>query len=117
MQNHPSIKDQLLALLQLLRQGTSLLLENVEPIQRLFRQIRTHLTNELMASLTPTGLIESHYSEVQRAKKSIVDRCQANAQLDTVKLKAKEVKQEIKSFDASLSSDAHILQTLETERD
>nr|TKW00919.1 hypothetical protein SEVIR_8G144700v2 [Setaria viridis] len=93
--NHPSIKDQLLALLQLLRQGTSLLLENVEPIQRLFRQIRTHLTNELMASLTPTGLIESHYSEVQRAKKSIVDRCQANAQLDTVKLKAKELMLEL----------------------
>uniref|UniRef100_K3ZNG4 Uncharacterized protein n=1 Tax=Setaria italica TaxID=4555 RepID=K3ZNG4_SETIT len=44
----------------------------------LFKQIRTHLTNELMASLTPTGLIESHYSEVQRAKKSIVDRYRVN---------------------------------------
>uniref|UniRef100_K4A253 Uncharacterized protein n=1 Tax=Setaria italica TaxID=4555 RepID=K4A253_SETIT len=106
------IRDQLSTFLQLLRQDTSVLLENAKPIQRLFRQIRTHLTDELMASLTPAAFIELHYFKVQRAKKRIADRQanrQASAQLDSVKLKAKELKQEIDSLDASLSSDAQII--------
>lgn len=73
-----------------------------------------------MASLTPAAFIESHYSEVQRAKKRIVDRQanrQASAQLDSVKLKTEELKQEIDSLDASLSSNAQSLKALETESD
>uniref|UniRef100_K3XQ20 Uncharacterized protein n=1 Tax=Setaria italica TaxID=4555 RepID=K3XQ20_SETIT len=83
-------------------------------------EIRTHLTDELMTSLTPTAFIELHYSEVQGAKKRIADRQtnhQANAQLENVKSKAKELKQEIDGVDTSSSSDAQTLKTLETERD
>uniref|UniRef100_K4ALP9 DUF1409 domain-containing protein n=1 Tax=Setaria italica TaxID=4555 RepID=K4ALP9_SETIT len=77
MQNHPDIKDQLSAILQLFRQNTSVLLENTEPIQRLFRQIMTHLTDKMITLLTPAAFIESHYYEVQGARKRIADR-QAN---------------------------------------
>uniref|UniRef100_K3ZDP8 DUF1409 domain-containing protein n=1 Tax=Setaria italica TaxID=4555 RepID=K3ZDP8_SETIT len=115
VQNNPDIKDQLSAILQLLRQDTSVLLENAKPIQRLFGQIRTHLTDELMTLLTLAAFIESRYSEVQGAKKRIADRqanYQANAQSNIVKLKARVLKQEIDSFDASLSLDAQ-----EIERD
>lgn len=97
-----------------------MLLENVEPIQRLFKQIGTHFIDELMASLTPAAFIESHYSEVQRAKKRIANRQanrQASAQLDSVKLKTKELKQEIDSLDASFSSNAQSQKALETKRD
>uniref|UniRef100_K3Y2J2 Uncharacterized protein n=1 Tax=Setaria italica TaxID=4555 RepID=K3Y2J2_SETIT len=95
--NHLDIKDKLSAILHLLRQDTSVLLEDAEPIQKLFRQIRTHLTDELIELLTPAAFIELHYSQVQEAKKCIASRQanhQAAIQLDTTRLKTLETERD-----------------------
>lgn len=88
----------------MLRQDTSALLEDAEPIQWLHRQIRTQLTEDLVATLTPAVFIESCYFQVQEAKKHIADRQsyqQATNQFETNRLRAKELKQQADELVAS----------------
>lgn len=109
-----------MAILQLLRQGTSILLENIEPMQKLYRQIETQLTEDLAVALTPTAFIESYYFQVQEAKNRIGDRQtfqQAATQLKTDLLKAKELKQQDNELAASSLTAKQSLKDLEAKRD
>lgn len=63
----------------------------------MYRQIKAQLTKDLAAALTPATFIESYYFQVREAKKHIADRQsyqQAVAQLETNRLRAKELKQQ-----------------------
>uniref|UniRef100_K3ZC30 Uncharacterized protein n=1 Tax=Setaria italica TaxID=4555 RepID=K3ZC30_SETIT len=76
------------------------LMENAEPIHKLFRQIINHLSPELVSLLTLAAFMESNY-----------------IQLEVNQLKAKEIKQQFNELVASSSDAEQSLKELETERD
>ncbi|RCV37403.1 hypothetical protein SETIT_8G059900v2, partial [Setaria italica] len=96
------------------------LMEDAEPIQKLFRQFIDHLSPKLALVLTPATFIESNYIQVQSAKKCIAGtqiNQQAKTQLEVNRLKAKEIKQQFNELVASSSNAEQSLKGLETKRD
>nr|TKV99714.1 hypothetical protein SEVIR_8G061500v2 [Setaria viridis] len=106
-------------MLQMLRQNTMTLMEDAEPIQKLFRKFINHLSPELALVLTPAAFIESNYIQVQSAKKCIAGtqiNQQAKTQLEVNRLKAKEIKQ-FNELVASSSNAEQSLKGMETKQD
>ena len=96
------------------------MLNNAEPIQSTFKEIRDHLTPELASALTPMAYIEAHYLPVQAAKRRIADRQaqqEIKSKIQNNRLKAKALKDHITVLKQVPSRLEQEVKNLEPEKD
>lgn len=74
------VKEKLQEVLQLLSQDVSILVQDVEPIRNILKQIKAHISYVILETLTPMAFIENQEIQVTKANKRLADRDQ-NAKL------------------------------------
>lgn len=79
------VKEKLQEILHLLSQDISILVQDVEPIRNILKHIKTHISDNILETLTPGDFIENQEVQLTKAKKRLADHAQSAKLLEKKK--------------------------------
>lgn len=107
------VKEKIQEILQLLSQDISILVQDAVPFRNFFEQIKAHISDDILETLTPVAFIEYHEVQVTKAKKRLADSAQNAKLFEDNQTREAQAKELHRRFEVQKSSRPDIIEEID----